>query len=295
MSMQHTLSFRSVDGEPLQWREIWWSLDSDTKVALNKWYNATDGKNLLQQRQSFLSSSAEIYALKTSFFQPGQPKNTIVQRLFPTLRGVTQESDYLGVSIAFQLEIPGHRRGVSIRGISDAWVEDNQLTATGKSGIQKIISGVPQNNLKIVGAGTGYFANLQRVLGAGININVAPAKYTGNNIVNGAQGNVTITFPAGFIATLNVGDLIVITACPSMPLLRSTWKIASIDAINLTVTLAGSSQFRAAPNATCIGKAGNDQVDDSPWTVNVVGPRTRDTGRPTTGPRGRRSARIRHR
>lgn len=296
MPIQSTLAFRSVDGEPLQWREIWWSLGTDPSAAVTAWNAAGGGGgSLLQIRQKFLSNSAEIYYLKCTAYNPPNPKVSVVSRLFPTLRGQGTPSDYLGVSIAFQLEIPGHRRPVSIRGIPDEWVQDNQITPVGTKGIQGIISGVAVGAGKLVGNAGGYFRALQDRLSAGIYENVAPARYPGSGIVNGVAGNIQIDFPAAFIATVQKGDLIVITATPSMPLLRGTWKIADIDAVGNTITLAGSSFLRAVTGAVCVGRAGINSVDNTTWTVNVVGPRTRDTGRPTTGPRGRRSARIRHR
>lgn len=295
MSIQSTLSFRSVDGIPLQWREVWWSTGTDPQATLDGWYTVTNGQSLLAQRQSFLSKSAEIYKLKCTNYAPGQPKNSVVNRLFPTLRGSAGVSDFLAMSIAFQLTIPGHRRGLSIRGIPDTWVEDNQLTTAGKNGIVKIISGMKQANGKVQGLGSGYLQNLQNTLSAGIYINTAPSTYRVTEITGGGNELLLLKTDPVFLATIKAGDLVVITACPSMPLLRATWKVGAIDGTAQTLTLAGSSQLAAIPGATASIKAGTASVDTTGWQINVVGPAKRDTGRPTDGPRGRRSARLRHR
>lgn len=296
MSVQSTLGFRSRSGIPVQWREVWWSASTDPNDVINGWQSVRAGnQSLLQIRQQFLTQSAEIYYLKCTYYSPGQPKNTRVIRMFPPLKGYAAVADYCGVSVSFSLQIPGHRRSVSIRGIPDTWTTDNALTTTGSKGVQNIISGLAQGNGAKVSKTLGYFAALQAYLNCGIYELNAAATYGGNGIENDGDGLVTITTDPALIAQLPVGSLVVVTACKSMPLLQSTWKVASVDATNKTITLGGSTQFRAIAGSTCTLKVGTKVTDVTDWQVNPIGVRTRDTGRPTDGPRGRRSARIRHR
>lgn len=296
MPIQSTVSFRSREGEPLQWREVYWSDGDDPVLTVATWQSVVGGTSLLTLRAQSLSNSAQISALKCTFFAPGQPKVTKSIRFFPAIVGRAESADYCGLGVSFALESQGKRRSVSFRGIPDIWVAGNELSAEGNAGVQRILSGVVQANGKIQGRGKGFFAVMSERLGLSIYALNVPQLYPVTSVSKGATDNlIRLTVADDALAAINVGTVVTVTNAASMPLLRGPWKVAVKSADPPFVALAGSQQLAAIAGTTALVRPQGKALYGEGLQVSPVGLRTRDTGRPTTGPRGRRPARIRRR
>jgi len=295
MPVMSKLTFNSREGEPLQWREVYWSGGTEVESALQAWQGVEQGNSLLGLRASFLTNSARITALSCTALNPPAAKITRVLKLFPPMVGREASADYCGLGVSLQLTSQGKRRNLSLRGIADVWVSGNELSEEGNAGVQRILAGVVGQGGKQAGRQPGFVQALITRLGVGIyGLNVADT-YPFTAVTKAASGLLRLSMAADALAIITVGSVVTVTQVPSMPLLRGQWKVAAKDADIGYIELAGSQALAHIAGTTGRVRPAGKAMYSVDIQASVVGLRTRDTGRPTNGPRGRRSARLRRR
>lgn len=295
MAVQSKLTIKSRVGIPLQWREVYWSGGTEIDSALSQWTQVAGGNSLLGLRAAFLSNSANITALSVTAFNPPAAKITRVVKLFPPMGGREGPADYCGLGVSLQFVSQGKRRSLSLRGIPDNWVEGNDFSDEGFAGVAKIISGTQAGLGKPAGRQPGYVQALIDRLGMGMYALNVPENYPFTAVSKTGAGLISLAVAPETGAIMSVGSIITVTQVPSMPLLKGPWKVASKADDNTSVQLAGSQPLAAIAGTTGRIRPAGRAIFNENIQTSVVGLRTRDTGHPTDGPRGRRSAKLRRR
>jgi hypothetical protein len=280
MPCQFAIYIRDTGGVPAGFQETYYINNDDPSAVIDAMTASPTGTDPVSLRQAFLSNSCAIYAIRASFV--GSPKKSRLIK-FPTVKvGLLSNTDQIRTALAYFGYSPGYtvKRQFHFRGIPSNALNGDQLN-----------TGVSAGQLT---AGIDAFLAAMKLGSMVLRANNTTIA-SGTKIIGALKANQTdpITLLLGSVSPFANGDLVVVTGTKANPLLQGQWKVTNTTP-NTSVILQGSANYSApAALAGVIRPFTPTWPTLNTWQFNAVS--SHDTGRPSFLPRGRQSARIRHR
>lgn len=264
-----SMFFRANNGITEGWEEsIFFS--SDVPTILNLLRDV-----IIPARAGFLTSQAEIHAYRASRADGIRLAQSAKMRV-PTIGQVSGPVNEFGDCINFLVDsADSQKRIMAFRGISDGWIEGQNVTPAGNAGLNTI-----QAFISLLKANGG---SLKIPFGANPFL---PIVVIANDPIGTGPIKVTTATPSG----VTNNTLVTIRGLKGFPYLRGQWRAQQVD--NLNFNLVGSQRY----NINLTTNTGEVRVDEFVpsliATSSFSGVGFRKTGRPFGSSRGKQPARI---